>query len=139
MTSRIQVQIDFEEREYYLAPLSVKLNLEEYLKRRDKEEFDPSHISLIDEATGRVIPCQFSPSDSGRLEGSISWIHPSHAHKQVEIIVGNILPHRGSASRGVEIWDRGDYQLEVFIEGEHVTNYIYNRAVSYTHLTLPTN
>jgi len=128
MTSRIQLQIDFEGREYYLAPLSIEVNLEEYLKRADKEEFDPSHISLVEEVTGRIIPCQFSPSNSGKLEGSISWIHPSHAHNRVEIIIGKDIFHRCSTPRGVEIQDRGDYQLEVFVEGEHITNYVYNAA-----------
>jgi len=128
MTSKILLEIDFEGRECYLAPLSVEIDLEEYLKRADKEGFDYSSLKMIDETTGRVIPCQFSPSGVEKLKGAISWIHPSHAHNRVEIVVGKDQLHGYRLPRGVEIWDRGDYQLEVFVNGEHVTNYIYNEA-----------
>ena len=56
MTSRISLEIDFEGRECYLAPISVDIELEEYLKRAEREEFKSSSISMIDEATGRIIP-----------------------------------------------------------------------------------
>ena len=128
MTSKIPLEIDFEGRECYLAPLSVEINLEEYLKRTDKEGFDNSSLKMVDEATGRIIPCQFSPSGAEKLRGTIYWIHPSHAHKRVEIVAGKDQLHGYRLPRGIEIWDRGDYQLEVFVNGEHVTNYIYNEA-----------
>jgi len=128
MTSKIPLEIDFEGRECYLAPLSVEINLEEYLKRADKEGFANSSLKMVDEATGRIIPCQFSPSGAEKLRGTIYWIHPSHAHKRVEIVAGKDQLHGYRLPRGVEIWDRGDYQLEVFVNGEHVTNYIYNEA-----------
>ncbi len=128
MTSKIPLEIDFEGRECYLAPISIEINLEDYLKRADKEEFDHSSIRMVDEATGRIIPCQFSSLDTERLRGTISWIHPSHAHRKVEIIVGGKRTRGHRFPRGVEIWDRGDYQLEIFVNGKHVTNYIYNEA-----------
>jgi len=112
MTSKLQLEINFEGRECYLSPISVEINLEEYLKKADKEEFDYSSIRMIDEATGRIIPCQFSPLDNENLRGTISWIHPSYAHKKVEIITGENQLHGYRLPRGVEIWDRGDYQLE---------------------------
>jgi len=127
MTSRISLEIDFEGRECYLAPISVDIELEEYLKRAEREEFKSSSISMIDEATGRIIPCQFSLLSSEKLRGTISWIHPSHAHKRIEVIIGKDLRGYGF-SRGVEIRDRGDYQLEFSINGEHVANYVYNEA-----------
>jgi len=127
MTSRISLEIDFEGRECYLAPISVDIELEEYLKRAEREEFKSSSISMIDEATGRIIPCQFSLLSSEKLKGTISWIHPSHAHKRIEVIIGKDLRGYGF-SRGVEIRDRGDYQLEFSINGEHVANYVYNEA-----------
>ena len=128
MTSKILLEIDFEGRECYLSPISIEINLEEYLKRTDKEEFNDSSIRIVEEATGRIIPCQFSPLDSDGLKGTISWIHPSYAHEKLEIIVGRKELYGYDFPRGVEIWDRGDYQLEVFVNGVHVTNYIYNEA-----------
>ena len=128
MTSKIHLEIDFEGREFYSSPISVEINFEEYLKRADKEEFDCSSIRMVDEATGRIIPCQFSPLDDEKLWGRVSWIHPSYAHKRVEIIVGKNQLRGYRLPRGVEIWDRGDYQLEVFVDGVHVTNYVYNEA-----------
>jgi len=128
MTSKIPLEIDFEGRECYLAPISVEIDLEEYLKKADKEGFDSSSVKMIDETTGRIIPCQFSPLSTEKLRGTISWIHPSHAHKRVEIVAGKDQLHGYLLPRGVEIWDRGDYQLEVSVNGKHVTNYIYNEA-----------
>jgi hypothetical protein len=128
MTSRIPLRVEFEGRGGYLTPLSIEIDLEEHLKTADMERFEGSQIRMVDEATGRTIPCQFSPSRAGELKGTISWIHPSHAHQELEIIVGDGLSRRGWAPRGVEILDRGDYQLEVYVEGEHVTNYVFNTA-----------
>jgi len=128
MTSKIPLEISFEGRKCYLAPISVEIDLEEHLKRADKEEFDGSSLKMVDEATGRIIPCQFSLSDGEKLRGTISWIHPSHAHEKLEIVVGRGQLRGYRLPRGVEIWDRGDYQLEFFVNGEHVTNYIYNEA-----------
>jgi len=128
VTSKISLEIDFEEREHYLFPASVEIDFEEYLKRADKEKFSSSSIRIIDKATGRTIPCQFSPTDRERLKGTLSWIHPSHAHRSIEIIVGKNRIRSYDFPRGVEVWDRGDYQLEVFVNGIHVTNYVYNEA-----------
>jgi hypothetical protein len=128
MTSKISLEIDFEGREFYLTPISLEINFEEYLKRADKEGFDASSIIMLDKVTGRAIPCQFSPADDEKIRGTISWIHPSYAHKEVEIIVEKNKRRIYRFPRGVEIWDRGDYQLEVFVNGVHVTNYVYNDA-----------
>jgi len=128
MTSEISLEIDFEGRECYLAPLSFEIDFEEHLKKADKEEFDRSSINMVDESTGRMIPCQFSSFDGDELRGTISWIHPSHAHRNLKIIIGRGKLRKYRLTRGVEIWDRGDYQLEVFVNGEHVTNYVYNEA-----------
>lgn len=128
MTSKISLEIDFEGREFYLTPISLEINFEEYLKRADKEEFDASSIIMLDKVTGRVIPCQFSPANDEKIRGTISWIHPSYAHKEAEIIVEKNKRRSYRFPRGVKIWDRGDYQLEVFVNGVHVTNYVYNDA-----------
>jgi len=128
MTSKISSEIDFEGRECYLVPMSLEINFEEYLKRVDKEEFDTSSIIMLDKMTGRIIPCQFSPVNDEKFRGTISWIHPSHAHKKVEIVIGKNKLCGYRLPRGVEIWDRGDYQLEVFVDGMHITNYVYNEA-----------
>ena len=128
MTSRIPLRVEFEGRECYLTPLSIEIDLGEHLKTADMERFDSSAICLVDGETGRMIPCQFSPSSAGELKGKFSWIHPSHAHRELEIIVGGGSARLNRSLRGVEVLDRGDYQLEVYVEGEHVTNYVFNEA-----------
>jgi len=129
MTSKIPLEVDFEGRECYLVPMSIEINFEEYLKRTDKEEFDISSIRMIDKMTGKTIPCQFSPSNTDKLRGTLSWILLNHAQKRLEIVVnGKERLHLHRPLEGVEMWGRGDGQLEIFINGEHVTNYIYNIA-----------
>ena len=125
MTSRISLQVDFEGRKFYLTPISIEIDLKEYVKRSDREDFE---IKIVDEATGKTIPCQFSPSENESLKGKLSWIHPSYAHEKLEVIIGSDVLKGYNLQEEVKIWDRGDYQLEVFVNGMHVTNYIYNDA-----------
>ncbi len=129
MTGKILLEVDSEGRECYSVPISVELNLEEHLGVTRKEEFDASSIRLIDQLTGKTVPCQFSQYCSADAKGILSWVLASHAQRKFEVI----LSEKGHAPdcqrlKGVETRDRGDGQLEVFINGEHITSYVYNEA-----------
>ena len=50
MTSRISMQVDFEGRKLYSTPISIEIDLKEYVKRGDREDFE---IKIVDEATGK--------------------------------------------------------------------------------------
>lgn len=129
MTSRISLEVDFEGRKSHLVPMSMEIDFEQYLKRADKESIDTLRIQMIDKITGRTVPCQFSPSNTQKLRGTISWILLTYAQKKLEIVVSRRkLPRRHGATKGAEMWDRGDGQLEIFLDGEHVTSYVYNDA-----------
>ena len=127
MTEKISLELNFEGRECYSVPMSIEIDFDEHLERTKKEGFNPSSIRMVDKMTGKTVPCQFSPSDSEKLRGTLSWILVSHAQKRLEIVVGGkkcCCQHL----KGVEMWDRGDGQMEIFVNEEHVTSYIYNEA-----------
>jgi len=122
--TKILLEVDTEDRECSLVPMSIKLNFEDYLTAEEKSRFSPLSIRMIDRRTGRVIPCQFSVSDENKLKGTLSWILLNEAQKELEVRVGEaFLSHHGSA-----VWDRGDGRLEIFLNGEHVADYVFNEA-----------
>lgn len=116
------------DRECALVPMQVELDLAEFLTEKERENFHPSLVRMMDKATGRVVPCQFSPHRSyRRLRGTLSWIMPNEAQTELKVNVSKsqVSPCPGE---GTVIWDRGDSQLEVFLNREHVTSYIFNEA-----------
>jgi len=87
---------------------------------------------MTDEKTGRVVPCQFSVNEGdAELKGTMSWILPNEAQKNLEVELkydDKRHPLFFRCDEGVAIWDRGDGQLEVFLDGQHVTSYVFNEA-----------
>jgi len=117
-------------RECSLVPMEVEIDFSEYLTNKEKENFHPSHVRMFDKATGRTVPSQFSPYKIDEpLRGTLSWIMLNEAQKEFKVEVSDkecSSLRRGS--EGVEIRNRGDGQLEIFLNGEHVTSYIFNEA-----------
>lgn len=124
---RISLRVESGGRRYSLLPVSVEMDFGKLLKGVEKEQFYPTAIKMFDKATGRNVPCQFSSySDKNHLKGALSWILLNEAQKEfeIEIIRENSHPF---CSEG-KIKNSGDKQLEIYFNGEHITNYIFNEA-----------
>jgi len=128
MATRIPLEVSLEGRDCYSVPMSMEIDFGEYLKGSEREEFNSSSVRMVDKITGKDIPCQFSRVNTKRLGGTFSWILLSHAQKKMEIVVERKRLRSHHPSKGVEMWDRGDGQLEIFTNGKHITSYIYNDA-----------
>ncbi|MEM2914540.1 MAG: PmoA family protein [Candidatus Bathyarchaeia archaeon] len=113
-----------------LAPIQVELDFAKYLDSKEMKLFHPFHVRMVDKATGRVVPSQFSLyNEKNRFKGILSWILLNESQKEFKVEA----PVRGYSSscrfnEGVIIWDRGDEQLEISVNGERVTNYVFNKA-----------
>lgn len=109
--------------------MQIELNFKEYLTAKEMKVFNPSYVRVIDKATGRIIPSQFSLYDNNdRFKGTLSWILLNESQKEFEVEAPVIDCSSCRCAEGVNIWDRGDEQLEISVRGEHVTNYIFNKA-----------
>jgi len=127
--TRILLKVSTD-RECSLVPLQVELDFAEYLKTREKKGFCSSPVRMIDKATGRIVPSQFSAYRSDdELEGILSWVLLNQAQKEfvVEVPVEE-SPLFSRYTDGVNMRNRRDGQLEIFINGEHVTSYVFNEA-----------
>lgn len=129
MVGKISLEVKNEGTECYSVPMSIKIDFKEHLGVARGDKFDPSAIRLIDKMTGEDVPCQFSPSSPDGLKGTLSWILSSHAQKKLEIVLAKKeARHRCRRMKVAEMFDRGDGQLEIFVNGEHITSYVYNDA-----------
>ena len=109
--------------------MELKLDFTEYLTTKKKENFEPSLVRMIDKATGRPVPTQFSPwKKEDPFRGTLSWIMLNEAQKELEVKVNSKRRTSCRYPEEVKMWNRGDGQLEIFINGQHVTSYVFNQA-----------
>ncbi len=125
--NRVLLKVKAEGKRYSLVPVSVDMDFGKLLKGVEETQFSCSSIRMFDKATGREVPCQFSPDSENHLKGMFTWILLNEAQKEFEIQ----LLEKGSPSP--YSWDgrivnREDKQLEIYLAGEHIANYVYNEA-----------
>lgn len=116
------------DRDCSLVPLQIEIDFSDHIETKEKKAFCPSHVRLLDKATCKPVPSQFSPGKISQLKGTLSWIMLNEAQDEFEV---EVLPNRSypcCLERGARIWDRGDGQLEIFLSGGHITSYVFNEA-----------
>ncbi len=125
---RILLTVKTEGRRCSLVPMSVEVDFGKFFKDLERKQFHPLAVKMIDKATGREVPCQFSSSsDEEPLKGMLSWILLNEAQRELEVRVFEKGSSSPCSSEG-RIHDRGDEQLEIYLGGEHIANYVFNDA-----------
>ncbi len=122
---RVFLRIEASGRRFTLLPIDVNVFLDEV----DTDSMQYISVRVLDLKTGEDVPCQISCPSDNNLNFIISLILQDETHTDFEVILSTgeeRIPYYSGILGSIK--DRGNKELEIYFNNEHIANYIFNEA-----------